>query len=298
MRRVLSGVSRSVAVLAVLVGAAGRAGAGPLNPLDFASLGAFPTTGGTYYFDTDGPNPTLGVVGGPSVTGVVSGGIAVFDFNAITVGAAQTFIGIGSMPVAFLSRGDATIDGTMNVSATANQTYSVPGPGGFGSASGPGAGSPGSSLIYINSFSDPGGGGFGGRGGNGGAGYSVGMPPVYYLSPSGGGQGGGSYGNLAASLQGGSGGGNYYLRGYTGYGGSGGGAIEIGAIGRISVGGSILANGSSGNGGGGSGGGIFLHGASVTLSSSGVLSAQGGNGYGGGGGRRRGRPGVHHGTYG
>ena len=61
-----------------------------------------------------------------------------------------------------------------------------------------------------------------------------------------------------------------------GYGGGGGGAIEIGAIGRISVGGSISANGSSGSegGGGGSGGGIFLHGDSVTLSSSGVLSAK------------------------
>ncbi|MBV8129339.1 MAG: hypothetical protein JO114_16965, partial [Planctomycetaceae bacterium] len=52
MRRVLSGVSRSVAVLAVLVGGAGRAGAGPLNPLDFTSLGAFPTARGDYTFNT------------------------------------------------------------------------------------------------------------------------------------------------------------------------------------------------------------------------------------------------------
>ena len=46
MRRVLSGVSRSVAVLAVLVGGAGRAGAGPLNPGDFTPVGPFPTAGG------------------------------------------------------------------------------------------------------------------------------------------------------------------------------------------------------------------------------------------------------------
>ena len=138
--------------------------------------------------------------------------------------------------------------------------------------------------------------GFGGSGGNGGYGYSVpGMPPVFHIVPFGGGQGGSSYGDLAVSLQGGSGGGNNSTTAGIGYGGGGGGAIEIGAIGGISVGGSILANGSSslggvgsggGIGGGGSGGGIFLHGDSVTLASSGTLSAEGGNGgsYGGGGG--------------
>ena len=47
MRRVLSEVTRSVAVLALLVfGAAGQAAAGPLNPLDFTSLGAFPAPRG------------------------------------------------------------------------------------------------------------------------------------------------------------------------------------------------------------------------------------------------------------
>lgn len=114
--------------------------------------------------------------------------------------------------------------------------------------------------------------------------------------PFGGGKGGDSYGNLAVLLQGGSGGGSTGGRiPFTG--GGGGGAIEIGAIGGITVGGSILANGSVGNGpnpsfvdtgrsSGGSGGGIFLHGNLVTLSSSGILSAQGGGGgsFGGSGG--------------
>ena len=74
-----------MAVLTVIMGAAGRAGAGPLNPLDFASLGTFPTAGGTYDFNTTGPNPTLG-----TVTGVVFDGIAVFDFNSITMAAVKT----------------------------------------------------------------------------------------------------------------------------------------------------------------------------------------------------------------
>jgi hypothetical protein len=58
--------------------------------------------------------------------------------------------------------------------------------------------------------------------------------------------------------------------------------IELGAVGKISVTGSILANGESppsfgfGGGGGGGGGGILLHGEGVTLS--GLLSAIGGNG--------------------
>ncbi|MBV8317975.1 MAG: PEP-CTERM sorting domain-containing protein [Planctomycetaceae bacterium] len=60
----------------------------------------------------------------------------------------------------------------------------------------------------------------------------------------------------------------------------GGGAIEIGAVGSLAIGGSILANGGSAfgtfGGGGGSGGGILLHADSVRLT--GVLSAAGGDG--------------------
>ena len=73
-------------------------------------------------------------------------------------------------------------------------------------------------------------------------------PPGYQVIPFGGGRGGSSYGDLAVSLQGGSGGGSYSSRAGFPPGGGGGGAIEIGAIGGISVGGSILANGGSGSG--------------------------------------------------
>ena len=110
MRRVLSGVSRSVAVLAVLVGGAGRAAA-PLNPLDFASLGAFPTAAGTFTFDTSnltltGPGITTPIQGSLSTTGV-----AVFDFNAITVASDQVFVsqysfsGVTTPPLAFTVAG-------------------------------------------------------------------------------------------------------------------------------------------------------------------------------------------------
>ena len=143
MRCVLSGVSRSVAVLAVLVGGAGRAGAGPLNPGDFplSDSGVFPTAAGTFTFDTSnltltGPGITTPIQGSLSTTGV-----AVFDFNAITVGGDQVFVsqnpftGVTTPPLALLSRGDVTIDGKIDVSASQAFAPPVPpgGPGGFGS---------------------------------------------------------------------------------------------------------------------------------------------------------------------
>jgi hypothetical protein len=134
-------------------------------------------------------------------------------------------------------------------------------------------------------------GGFGGNGGNGHV--SVG-PGGENLGDRG--RGGGSYGDLALLLQGGSGGGGIPALGPRhSPGGGGGGVVEIGAVGGITVGGGILANGITPGlgfgGGGGSGGGIFLHGNSVGLLPESVLSAKGGGGAspslsgGGGGGR-------------
>ena len=57
----------------------------PLDPLDFLSLGAFPTAPGIYTLDTRGTTPTLSGPGG-TFTGVVSNGIAVFDFDSIVLG--------------------------------------------------------------------------------------------------------------------------------------------------------------------------------------------------------------------
>src|SRR5271157_1542789 len=90
----------------------------PLDPLDFLSLGAFPTAPGIYTLDTRGTTPTLSGPGG-TFTGVVSNGIAVFDFDSIVLGSGQTLIdntGINALfalPVALLSRSGAMIEGTV-----------------------------------------------------------------------------------------------------------------------------------------------------------------------------------------
>jgi hypothetical protein len=159
MRRTSSRVSRSAAMLALLVfGAAGQAAAGPLNPLDFTSLGAFPSAPGAYTINTTGPNPTLTEPDGTALTGIVSNGIAVFDFNSIAVGSGQTFVGTGSLPLALLSQGDATVNGSINVSATSPLYYFQPSPGGPGGGGGGGA-FEGPSAPSASAGRGPGGGG-------------------------------------------------------------------------------------------------------------------------------------------
>ncbi|MBV8554199.1 MAG: hypothetical protein JO116_01455 [Planctomycetaceae bacterium] len=291
--------SRSVVVSVLAVGlwlgAVGWVRADPLNPLDFASLGAFPTAPGGYTINTSG-TPTLTVPGG-TLTGVVSHGIAVFDFDAINITSQQGFFGTGSLPLALLSRSDLTINGTIDVSAPGGFDPRG-GPGGFGGGSngpdaggsGPGGGGGGpftpisvpqppyGPTINYRLFGGGGGGGFGGPG-------NAGMPVSVPGGGVGGGSGGRAYADLLGQLQGGSGGGT----GVNSPGGGGGGAIELGAVGNISVKGSVLANGGSaifssfdvGGSGGGAGGGIFLHGEGVTLS--GLLSAIGGGGGSSGG---------------
>jgi hypothetical protein len=77
MMRVASWLmSSSALAVGLLLGSVGQAQAGPLNPFDFASLGAFPSAPGNYTFDTS--DATLSGPGG-SWTGVVYNGIAVFD---------------------------------------------------------------------------------------------------------------------------------------------------------------------------------------------------------------------------
>ena len=87
--------------LGLLLGSEARVQAGPLSPLDFTSLGAFPSTAGAYIFDTYGTPTLTGPGGGIIETGVVYNGIAVFDFNSISVAAGQQFYGgAGSSPLA------------------------------------------------------------------------------------------------------------------------------------------------------------------------------------------------------
>ena len=197
-------VAMSMLAVGLLFGAAGRADAGgPLNPLDFASLGAFPTATGQLTINTSG-TPTLTEQNGTTLTGVVFNGIAVFDFDSINLlgptfmqgPPVQSIVASGSLPLALLSRTDATIAGTINASSP---YFYIPGPGGgtggFGASPAGGPGGGGSGEIGVGAS----GGGGGGFGGHGGAGASLGSLP--------GGQGGAPYGNLAQQLQGGSGGG-------------------------------------------------------------------------------------------
>lgn len=270
-----------------------------LDPNAFASLGTLNLPGGhgNYYLNTSvtttHPNPTLQDSNGNVVaTGVLynegtstsPNNVAVFDFDSITIGngnGALTVFANGANPVALLSRTDFTVNGG-DINADGN-VYSGPGAGGYagGTAGSPQGKGPGGGSASPSSSGGGGGGGFGGAGGDGSDYYSTATYGV----------GGASYGDLHNLLQGGSGGGlgeggsGFYGPAFPG--GPGGGAIELGAVGSISIAGVISANGSGGkqetagsNGlfgdsGGGSGGGIFVHASSVSLTS-GYLAANGG----------------------
>jgi MYXO-CTERM domain-containing protein len=290
-------------VLALVAGGAPRrAHATPLDPTAYPSLGALAVTSGTLTFDVDAAT----VSGAFSGTGklVTTGGLplTVFDFDTVNIGAGVTVVVTGSVHgLVILSRGDATIAGTIRVDGgTGGASASAVGAGVCGGgAGGTGAASPsvaGNAGIGVggggggpSSMFDSmgGGGGFGGRGGSDGS-----------LS----GFGGPSYGDLLSMLAAGSGGGggggvmpssSPPSPSGGGGGGAGGGAIEIGAAGNLTISGAISATGGSANygtgglAGGGSGGGILVH-AGGTLTLTGTLKADGGsvaNMASGGGGR-------------
>lgn len=244
----------------------------PLDPNAFASLGSIGNQTLAFHFDTgDGTSTPVALGVNPvPMNGVIFNGIAVFDFTNISLPNGSSITASGSLPLAILSRGDVSIQGTINVAANGT----TPGPGGSSpllpspTPPGPGAGGP------------SGGGGFGGIGGGSTGGVAYGDPTHVFFGGSNGGSGG-----IAT-------------------GGSGGGGFELSAVGDISVGGSsnsgIFDDGGAGQnssnsagGGGGSGGGIFLATPgqiSVTATAILATGGSGGNGTvaaggGGGGGR-------------
>ena len=254
----------------------------PLNPLDYGSLGKFPTAAGTYLFDTSGV-PTL-IGPGVRLEGIVVDGVAVFTFDDIWVPSDVILNCVGiSRPLALLSHRSVTVEGRISAGACGSEY-------GDGCSLGCGGNSPFES-------------GPGGGGGFGGAGYGWG--------PNEGGYGGASHGDILVALQGGSSGGaGADFLGWPAYGGgTGGGALELGAVDTIAIRGpGIYADGGpgyksgpdifctgeeyTGGGGGGSGGGILVHADTVALETR--LSARGGyggsgcggpGGGGGGGGR-------------
>ncbi|MDX2147559.1 MAG: hypothetical protein SFZ23_08560 [Planctomycetota bacterium] len=176
-------------------------------------------------------------------------------------------------PVVWLVSGDVTINGSIDLSGTNGSSFAGNPPGGPGGFSG-GKGIP---SPRSDGFG-PGGGGQAGNNAGEGGGYGT-----FGVSQTAGEVGGYVYGTAELiPLMGGSGGGG---SGETGNlaGGGGGGAILIVATGRITVNGSIIANGGSASGGccnssgGGSGGGIRLVSDTLTGSTTGALSAVGGS---------------------
>lgn len=278
---------QSIAIILTLLVAAQRAAAGgPLDPQDFASLGSLSLAGGSFSVDTDALEIRDGG-GGLLFTGVVddqdgtadymnnvwipgSNGIpeiAVFPFDDIDIQSTATITVSGSRALALLSMGDAFIDTVINLSPPVRWSPLFGGPtrtlgvaGGFDG---------GDEVPGQSDGEGPGGGGeffwaapgsFGGQA---------------FISASSS-QPGPTYGDLAfGPLQGGSGGGGQGLPDKGGA--AGGGALEVGALGSITLGTSgslVVAGGQSETGGGGpfhsggatgSGGGVRLSGRSVNL---------------------------------
>jgi hypothetical protein len=118
MRQVLA---RAAGIgLAVLLLPACPAQAGPLNPSDFTSLGTLDLTSGSYSVNTD--TLVLTAPGGVNFNGVLSsaatGSIAVFDFSSITLDSGASLTATGSHPLALLSQGSVTMNGTLNLNGT------------------------------------------------------------------------------------------------------------------------------------------------------------------------------------
>ncbi|HUD47731.1 MAG TPA: hypothetical protein VMR33_12935 [Candidatus Baltobacteraceae bacterium] len=242
-------------------------GAAFLDPTAFTSLGVFnPET--NVVVDVDSGQMS----GGASFTGVnvTQAGFPlwVFTFSSFTLNSGLTVTitndGPDSPGVAFLSQRDMTIAGAIHAD------------GEVGSAALYGNGAGAGSNGETNTLGGDGGGG-GGYGGMGGPG-------------DGGTTGGGTYNtDLSAQLAGGSGGGTGGAS-LGGPGGLGGGALQIAALGSLTLSGTISADGGAGamgqlsintpggSGGGGSGGGLLVQAGKLTVNSNAVLSAIGGDG--------------------
>ena len=193
----------------------------------------------------------------------------------------------GSRPLVIIAGNEIRLAGMIEAAARGTQA----GPGGFGSALGPGAGSPGQ---HAGQGQDGGGGG----GGHGSAGAMGGSGVCVDGVCGTGGNGGAAFGTSDLQvLQGGAGGGTGSSLALTpdcvpAPGGGGGGAVQLTAMDRIRIdaGGGVHAGGGGGRGGafagacndngagggGGAGGAIFLQ--APAIEHRGVLAANGGGG--------------------
>jgi hypothetical protein len=248
--------------------------------------------------------------------------MAVFCFDALAIQSPDGIVVTGDLGLVLGSRGDLTFSGaTLSMSGesggqgVASRKTGQGGPGAEGgSRNGPYRSNPPPSVKGCGGMSVQGKDGRAPRGRGAGAQSPTPYgsdPPRLGAGGSYGGMGGNGYwpaGNpygdsLLADLYGGSGGGGGSCHGIAiPLGGGGGGTVELVAVGRLSISGTILASGGNGNygkgsynsaSGGGSGGGILLAGKTIdctgaTLSvngGSGGIDPQGAPGGKGGGGR-------------
>jgi hypothetical protein len=316
-----------LAFLAATAAACAASGDAFLNAANFTSLGAFNPSANVLVDLNNGQ-----MSGGAAFQGIAANqagvSLLVFTFSSFNLntglGITFTNAGGGSPAVVFLSQGDMTIAGSINGSGHSGVTY-VSDPYGSVSKGGPGGGN-GNSGPIVSGYVGPSpgnlGGGYaigtntsrltaGGGGAYGGLGGNAGYADLIYGDTNSSGFGAtNSYGpDLSAKLAGGSGGGTGgNFAGEPGEGGGGGGALQIGALGSLTLSGSIYATGGyggtpfatfgdAGGGGGGSGGGILIQAGNITMSSGATVSAAGGGGgsspyanvYVGGGGGGGGR---------
>lgn len=241
----------------------------PLGPGNFTSLGVLdPGDNTSIQINTSRLSMTIGVTS--FFSGVESNGIAVFTFDRIHIPPNVVVTAGGSRPLALLSRGEATVAGRVSLDAQA-------GPGGWrGGAAGQKGGGPGGGRAGFDRPILKHVGGFGGEtpapidqgllAGNGGGGGITDFPRSHGFNPP-------------------------LPFGPGGAGGRGGGAIEIGAIGTLSLAGSVDARGAAGSsvrfvwaggGGGGSGGHVFLHASDVVIDQGALIDTTGGEGGDGG----------------
>ncbi len=225
------------------------------NPYLYDSLGSLNINSGTVDINTGTATsaPTL-TIGSSTYTGYISNQngmaegasngipyVGVFDFSSINIGSGVTVNITGTNGLALLSQSNTNIAATLSVSGSnaVSDTGGAGGPGGF-------------------------------AGGIGGSNPTNGQGP-------GGGQANGNpgptYGNLDQALYGGSGGGGGIASGGDG----GGGALDITAVGSLTVADINALGGGGGinfaSGGGGSGGAVILSGN--TVSDSGNVFAYG-----------------------
>ena len=247
--------------------------------LAVVAFGAWPAFGQGFTSGSDGSDGALNVTASgdfdPAVLGLDADGDGVYHFTSINVNAGVTLrlrsgiLGEGR-PVVWLSQGDVTISGILNldgVNGHPGNNLALPSEAGAGGYNG----GVGRTTTGATSGSGPGGGVVSAGGNGGGAGHLT--AGVNGSSPS---TGGPAYGNgFLLPLTGGSGGAGGDVAG-NGGGGAGGGAILIASDTQIVVSGAIQARGgssSSTQAGSGSGGSVRL--IAPTVSGGGALRVDG-----------------------